>query len=162
MKATDPIISALKSTLGIVHMYLEDLSDADLLVRPIENANHIAWQLGHLIWTEAGMATDALPGTVYPTLPAGFKELHDTAGATRQDGFSTKAFYLGTLGKVRAATIASVEKLNDAALEKPTEGSMARFAPRVADLLLLVANHTLMHAGQFTVVRRKLGKPVLF
>jgi len=29
-------------------------------------------------------------------------------------------------------------------------------------LLVLTANHTLMHGGQFTVLRRKLGKPVLF
>ena len=29
-------------------------------------------------------------------------------------------------------------------------------------LLLLAANHTLMHGGQFTVVRRALGKPVVF
>jgi hypothetical protein len=29
-------------------------------------------------------------------------------------------------------------------------------------LFLLLAHHDLMHAGQFTVVRRKLGKPVLF
>jgi hypothetical protein len=39
---------------------------------------------------------------------------------------------------------------------------MAKFAPRLGDLFQLVANHTLMHAGQFSVVRRKLGKPVLF
>jgi len=25
-----------------------------------------------------------------------------------------------------------------------------------------ILNHTLLHAGQFSVVRRKLGKPVLF
>ena len=52
--------------------------------------------------------------------------------------------------------------LTDADLEKATPGDMAPFAPRIVDLLILLANHTLMHAGQFTVVRRKLGKPVLF
>jgi hypothetical protein len=26
----------------------------------------------------------------------------------------------------------------------------------------LASNHTLMHAGQFSVIRRRLGKPVLF
>jgi hypothetical protein len=39
---------------------------------------------------------------------------------------------------------------------------MAKFAPTVGAMLLLNANHVLMHAGQFSVVRRKLGKPVLF
>ena len=52
--------------------------------------------------------------------------------------------------------------LSDTDLDKPTAGSMAGFAPTWGHLFVLVANHTLMHAGQFTVVRRKLGKPVLF
>jgi hypothetical protein len=47
-------------------------------------------------------------------------------------------------------------------LEKPTEGKMAKFAPKIVNMLLLMSNHTTMHAAQFTVVRRKLGKPVLF
>jgi hypothetical protein len=162
MKATDVVAAALKSSLDLLQMFVSDLTDADLLIRPVENANHPAWQLGHLIWTECGLAGACLPGTVYPTLPAGFKELHDTAGASRNDGFSTKAFYLETLGTVRAATITGVGKLTDADLDRPTEGSMARMAPRWGHLFLLVANHTLMHAGQFSVVRRKLGKPILF
>ena len=33
---------------------------------------------------------------------------------------------------------------------------------KLADLFLMLGTHTMMHAGQFTVVRRKLGKPVLF
>ena len=41
-------------------------------------------------------------------------------------------------------------------------GDFAKWAPTIGALLLLTANHTLMHAGQFTVVRRALNKPVLF
>ena len=47
-------------------------------------------------------------------------------------------------------------------LDKPTPGEMAKYAPTVGALFLLTSNHVMMHAGQFTVVRRKLGKPVLF
>ena len=39
---------------------------------------------------------------------------------------------------------------------------MAGFAPKLGDFFLLIANHTMMHVGQFTTARRKLGKPVLF
>ena len=77
-------------------------------------------------------------------------------------GFATKAAYVDLFNRVRDATLAAVEKLNDADFDKPTTGNMAKFAPNVGALLQLAANHTLMHAGQFTVVRRKLGKPVLF
>ena len=38
---------------------------------------------------------------------------------------------------------------------------MAPFAPTLGAFLMLISNHTLMHAGQFTVIRRKLGKAVL-
>jgi hypothetical protein len=51
--------------------------------------------------------------------------------------------------------------MSDADLDKPTAGDMAKYAPTLGGLFLLQANHTLMHAGQFTVVRRKLGKPVV-
>lgn len=162
MNGRETVVAALKSSLGVVQMFLADLSDADLLVRPTEGANHIAWQLGHLIWSESQLAAAQLPGVVYPTLPAGFREQHDKAGAARNDGFASKQFYLELLAATRAATCAGVEKLTDADLARKTEGPMAPFAPRWGDLFLLVANHTLMHGGQFSVVRRKLGKPVLF
>ena len=63
---------------------------------------------------------------------------------------------------MRAATLAEVDKLADADLDRACTGRMAQFAPKLANLLLLVGNHTTMHSGQFSVIRRKLGKPVLF
>ncbi|MBV8230589.1 MAG: hypothetical protein JO329_11450, partial [Planctomycetaceae bacterium] len=46
--------------------------------------------------------------------------------------------------------------------DRPATGKVAAFAPTLGHVLLLASNHTLMHAGQFSVVRRLLGKPVLF
>ena len=54
-----------------------------------------------------------------------------------------------------------MDKLSDADLDKPNPGGMAKFAA-LADLIVLMSNHTLMHAGQFTVVRRALDKPIVF
>jgi hypothetical protein len=39
---------------------------------------------------------------------------------------------------------------------------MAAMAPTLGAQFILAANHTMMHQGQFSVARRKLGKPVLF
>ena len=39
---------------------------------------------------------------------------------------------------------------------------ITRMAPTVGSVFFLAANHEMMHAGQFSVARRKLGKPVLF
>jgi hypothetical protein len=163
MKAADVIRATLTSTGDMLGMYLADLSDADLLVRPAPGANHIAWQLGHLIAAESRMG-QMLPGSHYPELPAGFAEQHGKEKAAQDPptGFATKAVYLDLFNKVRKSTIEAAAKLSEADLDRPTEGQIARLAPTLGALLVLNANHVMMHAGQFTVVRRKLGKPVLF
>ena len=162
MKAQDAIRTALTSTKNVLNMYLADLSDADLLVRPVPHANHIAWQLGHMIASEVRMGGGNFTNAVYPELPAGFADRHNKETASRDTGFGTKAEYLDLFNKVRQATIDSVAKLSDADLDKPTTGPVAQMAPTLGAMLLLNADHAMMHAGQFTVVRRKLGKPVLF
>ena len=164
MNGSKAIETALSSTQQMLNQYVSDLSDADLLVRPVPGANHIAWQLGHLVYGESHLAGPQLPGTKYPDLPSSFAQQYGKEGA-RDDSsahFLGKAQYLQMFNQARDITKAAVAKLSDQDLDRPTVGSMARFAPTVGDLLLLVANHTLMHAGQFTVIRRKLGKPVLF
>jgi hypothetical protein len=164
MTGIQAIVAALKSTKSILDMYVADLSDADLFVRPAPTANHIAWQLGHVIAGDPFLMSGQGLELSFPKLPDGFDKLYDKEGSRKDgpDGFLTKAEYLGLFEKVRAATIAAVEKLTDADLDKPTQGPMAPFASTLGELFLLIANHTLMHAGQFTVLRRKLGKPVLF
>ncbi|MFL5243200.1 MAG: DinB family protein [Gemmataceae bacterium] len=164
MNSKDAIKGSLKATQDMLNWYLSDLADADILVRPVPNANHIAWQLGHLIGTENGMFSSVLPNTAPVALPAGFAEQHATKTASQDPpkGFLSKADYVALFTKTRETTIGAVDKMSDADLDKPTPGDMAKWAPTLAALLILTANHTMMHAGQFTVVRRKLGKPVLF
>lgn len=164
MRGVDAVRQALLSTQHLLAWFLGDLSDADLLVRPVAGANHVAWQMGHLIQSERGLVLAQLPDTKYPDLPAGFTDKH-TMECNKKDGpgdFCTKAEYLEQFTKTRQATIAAVEALSDADLDRPTQGQMAKFAPTLGALLLLVSNHSLMHGGQFSVVRRKLDKPVLF
>jgi hypothetical protein len=163
MNARDAIQAALTSTRDLFGWYLGDLSDADLLVRPVPGANHIAWQVGHVIASEQRLAAQ-VPGAAYPELPADFADQHGpkTANVDPPTGFATKNEYIDLFNRTRAATLAIVAKMNDADLDKPYDGPVAKFAPTLGALMLLMANHTMMHAGQFTVVRRKLGKPVLF
>jgi hypothetical protein len=161
MNAKEAIRTTLKSTQSMLPMFLNDLSDADILVRPVPNANHIAWQLGHLIASETRLGKQ-LPGATYPEMPAGFAEKHNKTTASTDEGFGTKAQYLELFNKVREATLANLDRITEADLDKPTTGDIARMVPNVGSVLLLTANHVMMHAGQFTVVRRKLGKPIVF
>jgi hypothetical protein len=164
MTGVDAIRTALQSTHHLITWFLSDLADADLLVRPVSGANHIAWQMGHLIVSETRLVNQPTFKAVYPELPAGFDKQHNKETQAREPAtdFATKAEYVDLFTKVRQVTIAGLNALKDADLDVPTTGPMASFAPTLGALLLLTSNHSLMHAGQFSVVRRKLGKPVLF
>ena len=163
MQAKDALKLGLTSTQNLVTWFVSDLTDQEITVRPVPNANNIAWQLGHLIEGEVHLGLP-LPGATYPELPNSIKGQYDkkTASSSPAGGFLTKSQYLEWFNKVREASIANVGRLSDADLDKPNTGNMAKFAPLYADLIVLLANHTLMHAGQFTVVRRALNKPILF
>jgi DinB superfamily len=164
MHAKDVVKIALSSAQDTMQMYLADLSDADLTRRPVPSANHIAWQLAHLTTAEKYLLEGELPGAKYPELPAGIASLGNerTGKVDPPEGYLPKAQYVEWFGKMRAVTMAAVDKLADADFDTPTKGTMAKYAPTLGALLILTANHTLMHGGQFTVVRRALGKPVVF
>lgn len=164
MQAIELLTGALKGSEGVLLGFLSDLSDADLLVRPVAGANHVAWQIGHLILAERFLVGEQLSGVEYPPLPGGFEARHgkESAASVETTGWLTKAEYERLFRETRAATIAAASKLTVADLDRPTQGRMAAKAPKVGNLILMLSNHDMMHAGQFSVVRRKQGKPVLF
>jgi len=164
MSGCEVIAVALETTQATLEAFIADFSDADLLVRPVPGANHAAWQLGNVVIGDPFLVTAILPETVYPTLPAGFADLHGSK-ASKIDadaGFLTKDGYLALLRETRAVTIAAVRKLSEADLDRPTGEAMAWCGPTFAHVLLFAAQHTMQHAGQFSVIRRKLAKPVVF
>ncbi len=54
------------------------------------------------------------------------------------------------------------ESLDDSAWIADSPEELRSYAPRVVDMVALAAEHEMMHSGQITVLRRKLGKPVAF
>ncbi len=163
MNAREVIRDAINTANMISTSYLGDLTDADLLVRPVPGANHIAWQLGHLIVSEHGMIEAVRPGSM-PALPADFAEKYtkDTAALDTPGAFHSKADYLRLLGDQRAATLRVLGALTDADLDQPGPEMMREYAPRVSDVFLMQSTHWMMHAGQWAIVRRKLGRKPLF
>ncbi len=147
----------------IVDAYLGDLTDADLLVRPIPGTNHIAWQLGHLIGSENMMLEGVRPKSM-PALPEGFRQKHNKETVKSEDpkGFLTKAEYLELSKQQRAATLAVLDSMSDADLDQPVPEAMRAYVKTVGDVFAMQGNHWLMHAGQWAIVRRKLGRPPLF
>lgn len=158
---------AIKTSMGMPDMicqaYLGDLTDADLLVRPVEGANHIAWQLGHLIVSEHGLIEDICPGTM-PALPDGFAEKYTKETSESDDAaqFHTKDEYLKLAAEQRAGTLAALDATGDEGLEAPSPENLQQIGANVAAIFSMQPTHWTMHAGQWAVIRRKLGKPPLF
>ena len=140
--------------------YLQDLSDEELLRRASPGINHIKWQLGHLIAAENQMINAVSPGAS-PELPEGFAERYskETASSDDPSAFDSKADLLALHEKQRAATLAALEATSDEALDGD---SGVEYVPTVGGIFSMQGSHWLMHAGQWAVVRRQLGREPLF
>lgn len=145
---------------SVTSAYLRDLSDEDMLVRPVPGANHIKWQLGHIILNQHQWMT-AL-GAVMPPLPAGFEAAHAkaAAGVDEPGTFLSKQAYLHLLERCKDVTLRFMAEISPQRLHDPGPEAMRSYLPTVADVLSMLGGHQLLHAGQFAVVRRKLGKPI--
>jgi hypothetical protein len=162
MTGKEAIRSMLEKSRTITQMLLGDLSDSDLLVRPLPGANHIAWQLGHLASSEHRIIGTIAPKAM-PALPEGFEAKHakETANSDSPANFYTKAEYMKVLDEQRKGTLAYLDSLSDEDLSKPLD-LFNGFIKSYGDLVMMPASHEMMHVGQYSSVRRKLGKAHAF
>lgn len=160
MNAKEAIKLVINDGRMISMSYIEDLTDEELLRRPAKGANHINWQLGHLIEAENQMINTAVPGSM-PPLPAGFKEKYakETATSDNAAAFLKKAELVKAFEEQRAATLAALDRQTEADLDKPTG---VDYAPTAGAMFAMQGTHWVMHAGQWAVVRRQLGRAPLF
>jgi uncharacterized damage-inducible protein DinB len=162
MNTKEAIKASMDVSLMVLNTYVSDLSDSELLVRPGPGCNHLAWQLGHLISSEVGLLKmiSSAPGA---SLPAGFAEKHSKENAQSDNpaDFCSKQTYLDLYQQVRQASLAALDQMSDQDLDQPAPENFRSMFPNVGYMFTLIATHPLMHAGQYVVVRRQLGKPVL-
>ena len=162
MNTKDAIRSSANLSNMVIKTYISDMEDADLMRRPGEGCNHLAWQLGHLISSECQLLNMVTPGSAID-LPDGFADAHSKEQCTNDDpaSYRDKSTYIELFDRVRAASQAALDACDDSDLDNPAPENFRDFCPTVGDMFTLIATHPLMHAGQFVVVRRQLGKPIL-
>jgi len=162
MDTRQAILSTKNISQMVLTQYINDLTDAELMLRPGKGCNHIAWQLGHLIHSECGLLNSLVPGAA-PQLPAGFAEKHDKSkqGSDNPSDFCTKQEYLDLIKQVHQAFTTALNKCSDADFDKPSPEQWQKMFPTAGQIWILMATHQMMHAGQFVPVRRSLGKPVV-
>ena len=147
----------------VVQGYLGDLTDEDLMRRPTPNSNHIAWQLGHLIEAEHNLNNMVCPDSM-PALPDGFAEKHNKESAASDDpsAFCSKDEYMKLMEEQRAGTLELLDRLSDEELSQPAPEKIQQFGATVGAVIAGQSAHWMMHAGQWVIVRRQLGKEALF
>lgn len=157
---------AIKNTIDTADMvcgaYLGDLTDEEMMQRPHSGCNHINWQVGHLIASDNQITNGCVPGTV-AELPEGFADKYtkETTGNNEAAAFCNKEELMALLKSQREAIFAKLSELTDEDLDKPAPEDMRSYAPTVGAAFNLVGGHWLMHAGQWAVLRRELGREVV-
>lgn len=147
----------------VTQAYIDDLTDEQLLIRPHEKANHIAWQLGHLIAAEHSLNNMVCPDSM-PPLPEGFAEQHDKSTADSDDpsAFCKKDDYVKLMNEQRQGTLALLDRLSDEELLAPAPEDIQKFGATVGAVIAGQSAHWMMHAGQWVIIRRQLGKEAMF
>lgn len=162
MNTQQAISATMDMSSTVMNRYLADFSDAELMERPGPGCNHIAWQLGHLIASEVQLLQAIVPHAQVD-LPEGFAAKHskDQAGNDNAADFYSKQEYLDLFEKVHTVTRAEIAKMSDADFDQPGPEPFRAMFPTVGDVVILIAVHGLMHAGQIVPVRRRLDKPIV-
>ena len=162
MTSLDAIRAAFATSDMVLQSYVSDLSDAELLTRPGEGCNHIAWQLGHLISSE-GQLLNMLRGGSALALPEGFADKHskEATGCDDPSQFCTKEEYLNLYQQARENSLATLAQFTEEELDAEGPEPFRQMCPTVGSVAILIATHPMMHVGQFVPVRRALDKPIV-
>ena len=162
MNATEAIKINLDTADMICGAYLEDLTDEEAMRRPHADCNHINWQLGHLISSDNMMCNGCIADSL-PALPEGFAEKYskEAAASDNAGDFVPKTELMEIHRNQRKAIAEVLAGLSDEQLGAPSPESMQSYAPTVASAFSMLGSHWLMHAGQWVVVRRELGREIV-
>jgi len=163
MNANEALQVNIEMADTIAMAYLQDLSDEELMHRPAPQANHIKWQLGHLLSSDNQMINGVTPGKLDP-LPEGFAERYSRETATSDDAkqFDSKDDLLALYQKQKEAILNALQEQSAEDLDRPTPEEMQNYAATVGAAFSIIGSHWIMHAGQWAVIRRQLGREPLF
>lgn len=164
MTPTELMSQTMTKNFELLKTTIADFSDADMMVRPVPGANHAAWQMGHLLNFEI-MCLKLMNIAGGPTMPLPPSEKwYGKEGASSDDAgkFMKKDELLKLMGQSHAALAQWAKGLKPEDLNKPGPAEFKGFVDTVGDLVLGITIHATMHLGQFQVIRRKLGKKIIF
>ena len=155
----DTIVHALTASKQLLLRFVEDLTPAEYLHRPAPTVNCAAWLLGHLALTDRRVLGNVLGVTDLPPLPDGFeRRFSRDEGCPQAEEFGDASVLPALFARHRDLLIETVKGLPAEALARPLPKPHPLF-DTAGGAVNFMALHTMMHAGQISVIRRSLGRP---
>ena len=163
MDSRDAVKASWDMSHMVVNMYLQDLTDEEMMHRPHAQCNHIKWQFGHLIAADNQLLESVCPGKM-PALPEGFtaKYTKETSASDDPSAFDSKSELMRLSEEQSAGAEATLRSMSDEDFDKPSPEQMREYAPTVGAIFALVGSHWMMHAGQWAVIRHSWAGPRCF
>ena len=163
MKAVDFIKMSLEMSNGWIMGLAADIKD-EPLVRPTPNGgNHPLWVLGHITRAESDLLDGFIQGK-----PNRFPEYESlfsmgTTPTTDASQYPSMDELMGKFEEIRSATLAYLDTLTEADLDKPSHApeEFGAFFGTIGACLAAMVTHVSFHAGQVADARRAAGKPPL-
>ena len=162
MDIRDALKNNYQTSQMVCGAYLGDLTDEESMKRPHAGCNHVNWQVGHIIASEHGMAGACAEGAL-PALPEGFAEKYSKETASSDDpaAFVPHSQLMEIAKSQGDAVLKMIDGISDADFDKPAPESMQAYAKNLGAVANMIGSHWMMHAGQWVIVRRELGREVV-
>ena len=162
MNTIDFIKTSLASSQGWALGLILGMKDAPLTQPTSNGGNHPLWVLGHIVRAESDLLDAFILGK-----PNRFPELEafsmGTTPTTDAGQYPSMDELLGKFEEIRAASLAHLETLSEADLDKRSHAP-EEFGPSFATVGAVysaMSTHTSFHAGQVADARRAAGRDVL-
>ncbi|NOY29261.1 MAG: DinB family protein [Planctomycetes bacterium] len=163
MNTIDYIRQEMNMSKAWIGSLMADLQDAPLTVPTPNGGNHPLWIVGHLAYSESNIFHCFIQGKENPlgewkeTFGIGSQPVNDAAAYPSYDELLAK------FEAVRAETLAYLETITDADLDKPSHGPEEKkaFFGTVGQCLAVMTTHLAFHGGQLADARRAAGRDIL-
>ena len=157
-----PGLEALEQARGFTLRLVEAIAPAQMVTRACPGANHTAYVIGHIAWTDDAFVSMLSGGA--PALPGDWASKFGMKVQLSDDPsfYPGKDELISAMDERREALVGWLGSLGHDELVAPIEGDLAEFARTLSALPGTLAFHEGFHAGQMSACRRALGLPVLF
>jgi hypothetical protein len=149
------LVHTFESTLKFMEQSVADLTEQQMVEQPTGVPNHGAWNLGHIIFSCQGVATELgaeqwLPDDWESVFGYGSTPSSDLSRYPRKSEMLT--LLADAANRLRQTLLAADDSVLRESLPDETLPTMGHL------LLQVVVAHTAYHAGQLAVWRRSIGK----